>query len=270
MRSVVALALVAAIVPASSPLKGDARSEAAATHRAQVILDRVQVPGGTRETLLREGQFTFGAPFPVPVEATRGWIVTGDREALIHSFRVHPPRGFAVSGDAIHFPTLAGQPATTGLFLVPADRPQSQMQRLSLDARGTGGGKVELLAQATVAWIPPRSKAEAVPAAVTSISLAAYVGQAITPLRRTVRAEDAVRLGRVLNGLPPTHQLTALDCPFNAAGVALLTVRNPRHVRVYNIPLAGCPFVTVTVDGVRQPDLAASARLRALLRKLVG
>jgi hypothetical protein len=89
-------------------------------------------------------------------------------------------------------------------------------------------------------------------------------------LRLTVKTADASRLGRALNELPPTHLLTVLDCPFDAAGVAFLTVRSPRHVRVYDIPLAGCPFITVTVDGNRQPDLAASVRLRALLKKLVG
>ncbi|BEP14598.1 hypothetical protein acdb102_29090 [Acidothermaceae bacterium B102] len=269
MRSAVALALVAALVPAPSPLAGNARSQAAAAHRVQVILDRVHVPGGVPETLLGQTEFAFNSPFPLPVERQRAWVVPAGREALIHAFRVHPPRGFAVIGRTIHLPALGGQGAQTIVFLLPADRPQSQMQQLSLSARDLGSGKVELFAGATVAWIPPRSKAEAVPAVVTGAQLEWYPEGSAALQRRAVKAADAVRLAHALNAMPPTHQLTVLECPSNPAGFAFLTLLSPSHVRVYDIPLAGCPFVTVTVDGDRQPDLAASPRLRSLVTRLM-
>src|SRR5438045_1095088 len=122
------------------------------------------------------------------------------------------------------------------------------MQQLYLSAADMGGEKVELLAQATVAWIPPRSKAEAVPATLTNAGLAWYPGGETTLVRRPVKAADAVRLGRALNQLPPTHQYTVRSCPPGDPSFAILTLRSASHVRVFSFPLGGCRFVTVTVD----------------------
>src|SRR3954464_14302024 len=111
----------------------------------------------------------------------------------------------------------------------------------------------ELVAEARVAWIPPRSRAEAVPAGPMSVSVAFYPDDGRHPFRRTAQPAAAVRLSRALNDLRSTHQLTVRECPFDASGVVVLTDRSALHIRVYNIPLGGCPFVRVHVDGDRQP-----------------
>ncbi len=254
-----------------SPLKGNAWTKAEAVQRANIMLDRVQLPGLVRQPPPKSYGIVTFVTDGRDVQQLRWFKLAGHREAVIHYLRLHPPRGFTLT-DTFHSPAWHTSPASTEGFAAPSDRPNSDMEQLSFSAIEAKPGQVELEVEAHVKWVPPRSRVEALPRNVTkaSVDVDAYDRPLHPGWPRHVRLTTAKyhKLAAGINALQAKSAGDESYCSDYIPRVGALTVTYGTHRAVFSLDLGDCYDIRVTVDGHQQPTLKGTPAIGAEFRSL--
>src|SRR4051812_7538401 len=157
---------------------GVAHSATQAAHRARAMLDRTYLLGAVRV----QAPVTYRASHPHQYEVQdERWLSLSGAPSDVASMMVsHPPAGFTVS-TARELTASANAVATE---FRPVGQGTSLMHVLDVTATRAGVGRVLLLLQAVVAWVPPRSVAETIGPDVATGELSSGFGDSPEGARR--------------------------------------------------------------------------------------
>ncbi|BEP13589.1 hypothetical protein acdb102_19000 [Acidothermaceae bacterium B102] len=272
---VAASALVAWVVSATGahsasppePLAGVAHSQAEATQRALVMLDRAFVLGAVR--VAGPASFPTAAPQDYRVQRRRWLMVAGSYATVLQSLRDHSPTGFS-AGPSTLMPTAAFSIDGGGVTEYRlTGRENSSLHVLDVTANNLGHDRVSLRIDATVGWVPARTVAEAVPTGEADASLTRRSGETLgLEAARTLSPLQLQTLATTINALPTTVPDEYNACPTVSYTSALLTLPAQGSRPAYRIELTGCNEVHITVGGVAQPVLASDDQLDEQLTTL--
>lgn len=242
---------------------GVAHSAAEADQRAQAMLDRTYLLGAVRV----EPPVSYRADHPhqYEVQDERWLSVGGTPIGVTDTIDAHPPAGFVFAPAT----ELFVNGLTSQIELRPVGQQSSLMHVLDVTATAAGKGRVLVLVQAIVAWVPPRTAAETIPPDVMSGDLTSGFGDSPDEAllrHRTLTTAEVRALATALNARPTTSPYSGNACAEGNLGLATLTLPNA----IYQIDIGTCGQVQVQVGGVTQPNLAGGAALSSQIGELLG
>ena len=206
-------------VAVSSRPSGTPQRRAAADARA-ILGEFVPPPGAVRlaqRPALPSGSPVMGLTATAQWDATGYWRASGSATALLAWEKAHISRSFSRQ-DA-----LIGPPSWNTVYALPAVPGVLPDREMNVQFYDAGGGMTVIMAEAMVAWQPPRPAAEVIPASVTEVTIAAP-----GLLRRTVTITSVPvvrQLTALVNGLPLSTVANTVPCPSGSAFT--LTFRRP-------------------------------------------
>lgn len=222
-----------------------------ASAEATVILGEfVPPPGAVRlakKPTLPGGAGTPELVYTTTVHATGYWRVRGDATALLAWEKAHVSRSFSAQDVVI------GPPSWSTMYTLPPVSGLYAAREMNVQFYDVGGGETVIMADAMVAWEPPRPATEMVPA---SVRLVTILGSSMaSPKQATITSPSAVRrLAALVNGLP----LSTVGAALCGTGWGFtLTFRDTAGgppVAVAAGP-AGCGMVSFQLNGKNQPEL---------------
>lgn len=254
----------------SSRPSGTPQQRAAAD--AKAILGKfVPPPGAVRlakRPALPGGSAVMGLTSTTQADATGYWRASGAATTLLAWEKAHISRSFSAQ-DAI-----IGPPDWNTVYTLPAIPGVLPTREMNVQFYDAGGGGTVIMAEAMVAWQPPRPASEVIPDSVTDVTIAAsgpLPQQAPAPV--TITSVPVVRrLAALVNALPLSAVPDDLPCP-TGSGLTLtfrVAVGGP-SVAVADGPGA-CSQVTFTLNGKDEPALLPSdaSTYRATILKIAG
>lgn len=235
----------------SQPAAGTPQRRAAA--EAKTILGKfVPPPGAVRlaqRPKLPSGSGTMSLVYTTTVHATGYWRVRGDATTLLAWEKAHISRSFSRQD------VIIGPPDWNTDYTLPPVPGVFAAREMNVQYYDVGGGETVIMADAMVAWEPPRPATEVVPASARAVTIDGYTLSSPHPETATITSAPAVRrLAALVNGLP-LSTIGAVSCPVGAGFT--LTFRdsvNGPPVAVAGGP-DGCGTVTFTLNGKEQPAL---------------
>lgn len=235
----------------SRPRAGTPRQRAAAEARA-IRGEFVPPPGALRlaaRPKLPSGSGTMLSAYTTTVHATGYWRVRGDATALLAWEKAHVSRSFSRQD------VMIGPPSWNTVYTLPPVPGLFAKREMNVQYYEVGGGVTVIMADALVAWEPPRPASEAVPASVRVVTVTG--SSMAAPKQATITSAPVVRrLAALVNGLPLSI-IGTLPCP-SGWGFTLTfrdTVSGP-PVAVAAGPW-GCGSVSFTLNGRHKPALMA-------------
>ena len=243
---------------------GVAHSPAEADRRARAMLDRTYLLGAVRVD--PPVAYRANHPHHYEVQDERWLSVNGTPADVTGQMLNHPPAGFAVTPAS----ELTISPTAAATELRPVGQGASLMHVLDVSATTAGVGRVLVLVQAVVAWVPARTAAETIGADVQSGLLASGFGGPDGAVLRQLTTAEVRRLAATLNASPTASPYSGNACLEGLLGLAILTVPYGKGQAVYQMDIGACGQVQVQVNGVTQPNLAGGAALSSQIADLLG
>ena len=253
----------AGTVAVSSRPSGTPQRRAAADARA-ILREFVPPPGAVRlaqRPALPSGSPVMGLTATTQADATGYWRASGSATALLAWEKAHISRSFSRQD------VLIGPPSWNTVYTLPAVPGVLPDREMNVQFYDAGGGMTVIMAEAMVAWQPPRSASEVIPASVTEVSITA---PGLLRTTVTITSVPVVRqLTALVNGLPLSTVAQTVPCPSGSAFT--LTFRGTAGgppAAVADGPGA-CGQVFLTLNGKDEPPLLpadASAYRDTVLR----
>jgi hypothetical protein len=222
---------------------------------AKAILGKfVPPPGAVRlakRPALPSGSPVMGLDATAQVDATGYWRVNGSATALLAWEKAHISRRFSRQD------TIIGPPSWNTVYALPAVPGLLPTREMNVQFYDAGGGATVIMADAMVAWQPPRPASEVIPASVTEVTIVApgLLSQKV-PAPVTITSGPTVRrLTALVNGLPLSSVNPGIPCA-SGNGLTLTFRATPGGppVAVADGPGA-CGQVTLTLNGKHEPPL---------------
>src|SRR4051812_15924680 len=207
----VALALTAAVVTTLvagaatrahgqvESFAGVAHSAIEAAHRARAMLDRTYLVGSVR--VAPPVDYRADHPHQYEVQDERWLSMSGTPSEVTTRMLTHPPAGFVVSPTS----ELTVSYRAVATELRPVGHRTSLMHVLDVTATTAGVGRVLVLVQAIVAWVPPRTAAETISPDVLTGDLSSGFGDSPDGARlreRRLSTAEVRALAAALNARP--------------------------------------------------------------------
>lgn len=254
---------------AGSQPAGTPRERAAAGARA-ILGDFVPPPGAVRlakRPALPGGWGSYpamGLDSTAQADAVGYWRAPGAAAALLAWEQAHMSRSFSRQD------VIVGPPSWNTVYSLPAVPGVLPVREMNVQFYEAGGVTV-IMADAMVSWQPPRSAAEAVPASVTAVTIAASGPWQGNPAPVTITSVSAVRrLAALVNGLPVATAGEHVPCPVGAGfTLTFLAAAGGPAVAVAAGPGA-CGLVRFSRDGAAGPDLQPPSSYRATVLTITG
>lgn len=209
-------------------------------------------PGAVRlakQPRLPGGSPGMGVVYTTVAHAIGYWRVRGDATALRDWERAHMPKSFS------RLDVIMGPPSWNTVYTLPPVAGRFALREMNVQFYDAGGGETVIMADAMVAWEPPRPASEKVPDSVKVVTIANGVTAVPKPEQATITSATAVRrLAALVDGLP-LSTIGHSPCP-SGRGFTLTfrdTVNGP-PAAVAEGP-SGCGVVSFTLSGKNQPDL---------------
>jgi hypothetical protein len=261
----------AARATASGSTAGGTPEQQAAADARVILASFVVPPGAVR--LAERPQALNGAPGMGIVAATQQdamgyWQVSGQPTVLLVWEKAHISRGYSRQD------VIIGPPSWNTVYTLPPVPGVLPIREMNVQVYDAGGGKTVIMAEAMVAWTPPRPAAEVVPASVRVVTIAASGGWQGTQEPVTITSAPVVRrLAALVNSLPaavaPGDNMS-MACPMGAGFTLTFRVSaGGGPVAVADGP-AECGTVHFTLNGSYQPDLQAPDSYRAAVLQIAG
>jgi uncharacterized protein YceK len=230
----------------------------AADEAAAILAQFVPPPGAVRlkeQPTLPGGSPRMGVVYTTVADATGYWRVRGDATALLAWEKAHMPKSFSRQD------VIIGPPSWNTVYTLPPVPGKFAVRELNAQFYAVGGGETVIMADAMVAWVPPRPAAEMVPSSVKAVTIElATQGFSAPAKQATVTSATVVRrLAALVNGLPPST-IGPAPCP-SGLGFTLTfsaTAGGP-PVAVAQGP-SGCGSVTFRLNGKSQPGLMVTSQ----------
>ncbi|HXT88440.1 MAG TPA: hypothetical protein VN714_04195 [Trebonia sp.] len=243
-----------------------ARQQLAANEAGNLLAQFVPPPGAVR--LAKKPTLPSGGGaslvYTTTVHAVRYWRVHGNPTTLLAWEKAHMPRAFSQED------VIIGPPSWNTFYTLPAVPHRFAAREINAQFYDVGGGETVIMADAMVAWLPPRPATEVIPASVTVVTIAD------SPLagadQATITAVPVIRqLAALVNGLSPSVIGPAL-CPMGA-GLTMTFRAAPGGppAAVAQGP-GGCGSVGLQLNGKNQPDLMVTdkAAYEGTVLKIAG
>ena len=250
-------------VAVSSRPSGTPQQRAAAEARA-ILREFVPPPGAVRlaqRPALPSGSPVMGLTATTQADATGYWRASGSATALLAWEKAHISTHFSRQD------VLIGPPSWNTVYTLPAVPGVLPDREMNVQFYDAGGAMTVIMAEAMVAWQPPRPASELIPASVTEVSITA---PGLLRTTVTITSVPVVRqLTALVNGLPLSTVANTVPCPSGSAFT--LTFRGPAGgppVAVADGPGA-CGQVFLALNGKNEPPLLpadASAYRDTVLR----
>jgi hypothetical protein len=210
----------------------------------------VPPPGAVRlvkKPTLPSGGGSAGLVYTTTVHDVGYWRVRGNPTTLLAWEKAHMPRTFSQED------VIIGPPSWNTFYRLPPVPRWFAAREINAQFYDVGSGETVIMADAMVAWVPPRPATEVVPASVNVVTIAA---SSMTGREQaTITSVTAVRrLATLVNGLPRST-VGPVPCP-SGSGFTL-TFRDAAGgppTAVAQGP-GGCGVVTFRLNGKAQPDL---------------
>jgi len=244
--------------PARTAGRGASPEMLGADEAAAMLAQFVPPPGAVRlkgKPTLPGGSPGMGLVYTAVAHATGYWRVRGDATALLAWEKAHMPKSFSQQD------VIIGPPSWNTVYTLPPVPGKFAVRELNAQFYAVGGGETVIMADAMVAWEPPRPAAEAVPSSVKAVTIELEApGPSASAQRATVTSAAVVRrLAALVNGLP----LSTIGAALCGSGLGFtLTFRATAGgppVAVAQGP-DGCGAVTFQLNGKSQPDLMVTSQ----------
>jgi hypothetical protein len=239
-----------------------------ATADAQAILGQfVPPPGAVRlagKPQLPSGSATMGLNATTQADAAGYWRASGSATALQAWERAHISRSFSRQD------VIVGPPDWNTVYSLPAVAGLLPQRELNVQFYDVGGGATVIMAEAMVAWQPPRPATEVIPATVTTVTVAAagpWLGHP-APVTLT-SATVARRLAALLNQLP-VSTVGQVPCPSGPGGFELTFRAAAGGPETAFARPGACGSLSVRIDGTDRPALQPSSSYVASVLKITG
>jgi hypothetical protein len=247
-------------------LAGTPRQRAAAD--AKTILGEFVPPPGAVRLAKRPAlpdAPVVGMISAAEADAVGYWRVRGAPTALLAWEKAHISRSF--SGQDV----LLGPPSWNTSYSLPAVSGVLPTREMNVQVYDVGGGMTVIMAAAMVSWQPPRPTAEAIPATVTTVTIAPSWSWQGNPAPVTITSAPLVRrLAALVNGLPVSTVSKDVPCPMGAGfTLTFRAAAGGPAVAVADGP-AECGVVHLTLDGHDEPDLQPPGSYLAAVLKIAG
>jgi hypothetical protein len=257
-----------AAVVAARGQSGTPQQRAAADAKA-ILGEFVPPPGAVRLATRPElpgGSATMMLNSTTQVDAVGYWRVSGAATALRAWEKARISRGFSRQD------VIVGPPDWNTLYTLPAVPGVLPVREMNAQFYDVGGGVTVIMADAMVAWQPPRPASEVipVPVAVVTIAESGLVGPGRPALVTITSVPVVRRLAALVNGLPAATAGNDVPCPLGAG--LTLTFRAAVHgptVAVADGPGA-CGVVSLRLNGKDEPALQPPGSYRATVLKIAG
>ena len=261
----------AAPTQAVSGQPGGTPQQRAAAQAKAILGDFVPPPGAVRlakQPTLPSGSPVMGLTSGTQADAAGYWQVKGAAPALLAWEKAHISRSFTRQD------VIIGPPSWNTVYSLPAVPGVLPTREMNVQFYDASGGTTVIMAEAMVAWQPPRPAAEVIPASVTQVTIAPAgpLPQGVSAAV-TITALPVVRqLAALVNGLPLSTVPNDVPCP-DGPGFSL-TFRSAAGgppAAVATGPGA-CGEVTLTLNGKDEPALLPSdpGSYRAAVLKIAG
>ena len=246
------------LLPAQTP------QERAATEAQDILAQFVPPPGAV--LLATKPTLPGGSPgasliYTTTVHDVRYWRVRGNPATLLAWEKGQMPRTFAQQD------VIMGPSSWNTFYTLPPVPRWFAARELNAQFYDVGGGETAIMADAMVAWVPPRPAAEVIPAPVTVVTITDNGSD-----QATITSAPAVRqLAALFNGLSPSVIGPAL-CPMGS-GFTMTFRAAPAGppVAVTQGP-GGCGAVGFQLYGKGLPDLMVTDKssFDAAVLKIAG
>ena len=256
----------AGALAASGQPSGTPQQRAAADARA-ILAAFVPPPGAVRlaqRPALPSGSPVMGLTATTQADATGYWRASGSATALLAWEKAHISTHFSRQD------VLIGPPSWNTVYTLPAVPGVLPDREMNVQFYDAGGAMTVIMAEAMVAWQPPRPASEVIPASVTEVSITA---PGLLRTTVTITSVPVVRqLTALVNGLPLSTVAKTVPCPSGSAFT--LTFRGPAGgppVAVADGPGA-CGQVFLTLNGKNEPPLlpAGASAYRDRVLRIAG
>lgn len=227
--------------PAQTP------QERAAVEAHDILAQFVPPPGAV--PLAKKPTLPSGSPgasliYTTTVHDAGYWRVRGNPATLLAWEKGHMPRTFS------QHDVIMGPSSWNTFYTLPPVPHWFVARELNAQFYDAGGGETVIMADAMVAWVPPRPATEVIPASVTVVTIADNGSD-----QATITSVPAVRrLAALLNGLSPSVIGPAL-CPMGSGfTMTFRAAPGGPPVAVTQGP-EGCGAVGFQLNGKDQPGL---------------
>lgn len=244
-----------------------ARREAVAAHEARRLLRRFVAPPGAHPIPKPLQGSVLREPGPGPlgetVYARRFWSVRAPLKTVIAFLRAHRLRGFEPSGASW------GSRRPHYLVMNSSERAGGAPTRF-LNVTSVGLPRRTLIgAEVEVGWTYPRSPAEKVPAATSTVVVRAPKVSA-----RAADRSEVAQIVRWFDALPVSPPGIAVPCPLAAGADIALSFRSARGAWLASAklpaaaPASICSSIAFSVRGRQQQPLIDRAAGESFARRL--
>jgi hypothetical protein len=187
------------------------------------------------------------------------YTVPGTIDSVLTFVQTHLPAGFVSSGGG-----SGGPPYSADLMLVGESTPAFGQPWILVSAT-QDGALIGVRVDSQVVWLPVRTAAEFVPAAVPGATLVGTsYGQAVSSKTVTLDAAQAAALAAIINALP-TASDAEHGCPAITHDATLTFASTPKIV----VTESGCGVALDAGEGVQLP-LSDTGALQDALNNLLG
>jgi hypothetical protein len=245
---------------------GTPQQRAAADARA-ILGEFVPPPGAVRlaqRPALPGGSPVLGLTATTQADAAGYWRASGSATALLAWEKAHISRSFSRQD------VLIGPPSWNTVYALPAVPGVLPDREMNVQFYDAGGGMTVIMAEAMVAWQPPRPAWEVIPASVAEVTIAA---PGLLPTKVTITSVPVVRrLVALVNGLPLSTVAKSGPCPSGSAfTLTFRATADGPPVAVADGPGA-CGQVFLTLNGKDEPPLlpADASAYRATVLRIAG
>lgn len=273
--------------PGSQTLVGAQSPEQRAQADAASILASVAMPPGVRKLPSAPSDLggtldhVLGTTDPDVVDATVWWQAPGQAAPVLDWEKAHLPSRSTLFARS-NGPLSGKNPVIFDEFALPPVPGVLFSRDLQFSAARSASGQTYLRIDAQVAWVPPRSAAERVPAAARVVVISYMPGKDLaagTPgpgsQPAPVTITDRARVRRVValvNGLSLARK-GSYSCPLDTGRRLVLTYAaslGETQLAVATVYLSGCAATDLTLSGVTQPTLAAPSTFIQQVLQIAG
>jgi len=239
----------------SNPPPAQTPQERAAIAAQGILAQFVPPPGAVplaKKPALPGGSAGASLVYTTTVHDAGYWRVRGNPTTLLAWEKAHMPRTFS------QHDVIMGPPSWNTFYTLPPVPRWFVARELNAQFYNVGGGETVVMADAMVAWVPPRPATEVIPASVTVVTIA--YNSMTGPEQATITAVPAVRgLAALVNGLSPSV-IGPAPCPMGSGFTMTFRAAPGGPLVAVTQGPGGCGAVGFQLNGKDQPDLMAADR----------
>jgi hypothetical protein len=251
----------------AAPSASGSASQRAVADARGMLARFVPPPGAVRlagKPRLPSGSATMGINATTRVDAAGYWRVNGSATALLAWEKAHISRSFSAQD------VIVGPPDWNTVYSLPAVAGVLTQREMNVQFYDVGGATV-IMADAMVAWQPPRPATEVFPDSVTAVTVTALGPWTGAPAPVTITSAPVVRrLVALLNTLPVSVTSTDVPCPSGPASFELTFRPSPGGPQGTYAGPGACGAMSVRINGKDQPALQPPSSYVATVLQITG